>query len=101
MSKNNQVQFPELDEAVEKYVSDLEAKNIEIIMLKNEVTELSDDLHVKTVLLTDGSELISYSQICMVSRKHYTPLDTNRMSARSIRMYMDCMDRLDKKALGE
>ncbi|WP_289141487.1 hypothetical protein [uncultured Brevibacillus sp.] len=101
MSGNNQVQFPELEEAVEKQVSDLAAKNIEIIVLKNEVTGLSNDIYVKNVLLTDGSELISYSQICMVSTKYYTPLETNRMSARSIRMYMDFIDRLDKKSLGE
>ncbi|GED71221.1 hypothetical protein BRE01_49230 [Brevibacillus reuszeri] len=93
MSENNQVPFPELDEAVEKYVSDLAAKNIEIIMLKNEVTALSNDLYIKNVLLTEGSELISYSQICSVSMKHYTPLATNRMSERSIRMFVDFLDK--------
>ncbi|WP_103110548.1 hypothetical protein [Brevibacillus reuszeri] len=93
MSEINQVQFPELDEAVEKQVSVLAAKNIEIIVLKNDVTALSNDLYVKHVLLTDGSELISFSQICSVSMKHYTSLDTNRMSERSIRVFIDFLDK--------
>lgn len=88
-----QISFPELDEAVEKYVKDLTSKNIEILTLKNEVRKISDDLYVKSVLLTDSVDLISYSQICLAKNRYYTPLDMNRMGYSNIMLYMEYLDK--------
>ncbi|RNB62800.1 hypothetical protein EDM54_12935 [Brevibacillus borstelensis] len=93
MSENRIVPFPELDRAVEEYLNSLTAKNIEAVALANEVTALSDDLFIKSVLLTDEVELVHFHQICLASRLHYTPVETNRIGARSIRIYTEYLDK--------
>lgn len=90
---HNKVQFPELDEAVEKYANNHAAKNIETARLADEVTALSDDLYIKSVLVTDETELIHFYQICLASRSYFTPVETNRISTRHIQIYMEYLDK--------
>ncbi|MGG1249934.1 hypothetical protein ABE205_19325 [Brevibacillus agri] len=99
----SKVRFPELDEAIEKFVSAQAAKNIEIVCLADEETALSDDLYVRSVLLTDERELVHFYQICLVSgsRYNYTAVETNRISTRYIRMYTEYLDKKERPIVNE
>lgn len=90
---DTQVQFPELDKAVETYVADRAIKNIETVILSEDVSSLSGDLFLKSVLITDETELIHFYQILLATKSYYAPVEYNRISARHIRLYKEYLDK--------
>lgn len=96
--QNGQVQFPQLDEAVEKYVTDLAARNIEATILINDVEALTDNLYMKNVLITDTVDLVQFTQMRLVKESYYSPLEKNRLSTRCIRIYLEHLNKENPSA---
>jgi hypothetical protein len=97
------IAFPELESVLTAHIDDLRAKGADPVILLDETTEPTYGVCSRTVLVVNGPELTSFTELWI---EDYGPLGMvtkGSITARAARLFVDYLDkkRFPQQAEGE